>query len=110
MHSVKQLPQYLTVPLHYAIQLASQVSKSAYDKIRQIIFLTTRKHVKKCESNLIFGEYGTINEGYQLVHAVIGCRKLSKEKGWINPKKHNKTGCFVQRFNDNQDGSNSLKQ
>ena len=52
MRSVDQNSQCHTVPLQYTIQLASQVSKSAYEKIRQIIFLTTRKHANKCESIL----------------------------------------------------------
>ena len=68
MRSVEQRPQYHIIPLQYAIQLASQVSKSTYYKIRQLLFLPTRKLVNKCESRLIIGKDGTIKEGYQ-VHA-----------------------------------------
>ena len=109
MRSVEQRPHYHTVLIQYTIQLASQVSISAYDKIRQLLFLKTRKHAKKCESNLVFGKYGTIKEGYQ-VHAVRGCSKLAKCKGWINLKEHKKSGLFGQRCNDNQEGYNSFKQ
>ena len=109
MRSVDQHPQYPTVLLQYATQLASQVSKSAYEKTRQLLLLTTRKMQINANKNLIIGKYGTIKEGYQ-VHAIRGCHKLSKDKGWINPKNHKKMVLFCQRCNDNQEGSNYFYQ
>ena len=107
--SVEQRPQYHTVPLHYAIKFASWFSISAYDRIRQLIFLTTIKHAKKCKPNSIFEKNGTIKECYQ-VHAVRVCRKKAKYKGSINLNKQKKSVCFGQRCNDNQYGFHYFEQ
>ena len=56
-----------------------------------------------------FEKDGTTKDGYQ-VHAARGCLKLAKEKGWINPKKHNPPNFLGQRYNDNQEGSNYFEQ
>ena len=67
MYSVKQRPQYHIDPLQYAIQLASQDSISAYNNIRQLLFLPRGKHANKCKSNLKFGKDGTIKEGLPIL-------------------------------------------
>ena len=67
--------------IRFGIQIASSVSKSAYEKVHKLFFLPTRGHVKKCRNQIVNGGK-PFQEGFQGPSA-RGFRGKAQRAGWM---------------------------